>query len=128
MLGQAIEVLLLLGKLLLELQELLLLALADGVVLAGPFASLKGITARKQPVSQVVRLDDVCGSRETHPWPPIFGGAPVSPSPMARAVVEKVARRGRRAAALAYVVRKSMPGERGGRADGAFQEEVMTWW
>lgn len=25
----------------------------------------------------------------TYPWPPVFGGAPVSPAPMARRVVEK---------------------------------------
>ena len=28
--------------------------------------------------------------RGTHPWPPVLGGAPVSPAPMARAVVAKV--------------------------------------
>lgn len=44
-LSKAIEVLLLLGELLLELQELFLLALADGVVLGGLFAALEGVTA-----------------------------------------------------------------------------------
>lgn len=48
------------------------------------------------------------GGREhlrTYPWPPVLGGAPVSPSPMARAVVVNAARRGRRAAVLVRVVR-----------------------
>lgn len=44
----------------------------------------------------------------THPWPPVLGGAPVSPSAMARAVVVKVARRGRNAAVLVNVVRSMM--------------------
>jgi hypothetical protein len=43
-LGQALEVLLLLGKLLLELEELLLLALADGKVLASTLAPLEGVS------------------------------------------------------------------------------------
>lgn len=43
-LGQAVEVLLLLGKLLLELQELLLLTLSDSVVLIGLLASLESIS------------------------------------------------------------------------------------
>lgn len=45
MLGEALEVLLLLLELLLELNELLLLALADGVVLVGLLPSLEGVTA-----------------------------------------------------------------------------------
>lgn len=45
MLGQALEVLLLLGNLGLELEELLLLALADSVVLGGTLAALEGIAA-----------------------------------------------------------------------------------
>lgn len=44
MLGEALEVLLLLLELLLELNELLLLALADGVVLVGLLSSLEGVT------------------------------------------------------------------------------------
>lgn len=43
-LGEALEVLLLLLELLLELNELLLLALADGVVLVGLLSSLEGVT------------------------------------------------------------------------------------
>lgn len=45
MLGETVEVLLLLGKLLLEIEELLLLALADGIVLAGLFAALESIAS-----------------------------------------------------------------------------------
>lgn len=44
-LGKAIEVLLLLGELLPELQELFLLALADGVLLGGSLTALEGVTA-----------------------------------------------------------------------------------
>jgi hypothetical protein len=55
------------------------------------------------------------GSDLTYPWPPVFGGAPVSPSPMARLVVAKVLvevrREGR--ASLVKVVR-SMLGRFGG--------------
>lgn len=43
MLGEAIEVLLLLGQLLPELEQLFLFALADGVVLGGLFAALEGV-------------------------------------------------------------------------------------
>lgn len=42
-LGEAIEVLLLLGQLLPELEQLFLFALADGVVLGGLFAALEGV-------------------------------------------------------------------------------------
>ena len=45
-LGQAFKVLLLLGELLLELQELLALTLADDVVLIGLLSSLESIAAR----------------------------------------------------------------------------------
>jgi hypothetical protein len=45
-LGEAGKVLLLLGNLLPEVEELLLLALADSVVLGGALAALEGITAR----------------------------------------------------------------------------------
>lgn len=58
-LGQAIEVLLLLRELLSEFQELLLLALADGVVLASLFASLKGVTAED---ARLASLDDALGT------------------------------------------------------------------
>ncbi len=44
MLRQALEVLLLLSESLLELEQLLLLALADGIVLGGAFAALEGVT------------------------------------------------------------------------------------
>lgn len=44
MLGQTLEVLLLLANALPELEELLLLTLADGVVLAGLLSSLESIT------------------------------------------------------------------------------------
>jgi hypothetical protein len=44
-LRKLLQVLLLLSKLLLQLEELFLLPLADGVVLAGPFAALEGIAA-----------------------------------------------------------------------------------
>lgn len=43
MVGELLEVRLLLGELLLELEEPLLLALADGVVLVGAFAALEGV-------------------------------------------------------------------------------------
>lgn len=42
--GEALEVLLLLGNLLLELAELLILTLADGQVLAGALPALEGVT------------------------------------------------------------------------------------
>lgn len=45
MLRQALEVLLLLGKLLAELNELLLLTLADSEILTSTLASLEGISA-----------------------------------------------------------------------------------
>lgn len=44
MLREAVKVLLLLGELLLELKELLLLALTDGVVLGGLLAALESVT------------------------------------------------------------------------------------
>ena len=46
MLGEAGEVLLLLSKLLLKLEELLLLTLADNVVLIGTLAALEGIAVK----------------------------------------------------------------------------------
>lgn len=49
-----------------------------------------------------------CGKMEsffTYPAPPVLGGAPVSPSLMARAVVLKAARMGRKTAVLVRVVR-----------------------
>lgn len=48
---EALEVLLLLGESLLELEELLLLTLTDGVVLAGALAALEGITIRAESTS-----------------------------------------------------------------------------
>lgn len=52
MLGQGVEVGLLLGELGLELQELLLLALPDGPVLGGTLALLEGITGKGQQGEQ----------------------------------------------------------------------------
>ena len=46
MLGQAVEVLLLLSKLLLKVKKLLPLALADSVVLVGLFTALESVTRR----------------------------------------------------------------------------------
>lgn len=51
------------------------------------------------------------GCSLAYPWPPVLGGAPVSPSAMARAVVLKVARRGSRAALLVRVVRSIVGSE-----------------
>lgn len=45
--GQLLEVRLLLGELLLELEEPLLLALADGVVLAGALTALEGVAVSR---------------------------------------------------------------------------------
>lgn len=53
---ETLEMLLLLSKLVLELHELLLLALTDGVVLIGPFAALEGITGNE--TSTVSFLDN----------------------------------------------------------------------
>lgn len=44
MLGETVEVILLLGELLLELEKLLLLTLADSVILIGLLSSLESIT------------------------------------------------------------------------------------
>lgn len=46
-LGQRVEVCLLLGQLLLQLEELLLLALADGVVLRRALALLEGVAVKR---------------------------------------------------------------------------------
>jgi hypothetical protein len=51
-LGKAIEVLLLLGELLPQLDELFLFALADGVLLRGPLTALESVTAESQAVRQ----------------------------------------------------------------------------
>jgi hypothetical protein len=58
-LRKALEVLLLLGDLLPELQELFLLALTDGVVLGGLFAALEGVAA--VILKQSVRCICMCG-------------------------------------------------------------------
>ena len=47
-LGEACEMLLLVAELLLEFEQLLLLALADGIVLTGTLASLKSVAARAE--------------------------------------------------------------------------------
>lgn len=111
MLGEALEVLLLLLELLLELNELLLLALADGVVLVGLLSSLEGVTVGQRLGSidvLVMRIDanpSAAGGRKgTYPGPPVLGGAPVAPSVMTRGVVEKH-RTGRKVAVWRKVVR-----------------------
>lgn len=126
MLGETIKVLLLLGELVLELEKLLLLTLADGELLGGTLAALEGITTitiqlalvmTREPserplvaggVARDVLLLSGLERRVTNPWPPALGGAPVSPSAMARAVVVKVARSGRKAAVLVNVVRSML--------------------
>lgn len=59
---------------------------------------------------QVWRRRELDG--DSYPWPPVLGGAPVSPSPMARVVVvkalEEVRREGR--ASLVKVVRSILRG------------------
>lgn len=56
MLGEAVKVLLLLLELLLQLEELLALTLADSVILASALAALEGITVEecKDVVSLIV--------------------------------------------------------------------------
>jgi hypothetical protein len=83
------EVGLLLGNLLLQLQKLLLLALADGVVLVCLLAALEGITVMSELVSVLHRRD---AALVAYPWPPVLGGAPVSPADMALAVTLKARR------------------------------------
>lgn len=73
-------------------------------------ASLQG--GRGQPVS--LWDHDARLSEGPHPWPPVLGGAPVSPSAMARALVVKAARRGPRAAVLRKDVRSIAGGWRMG--------------
>jgi len=92
------------GQSLLELQELLLLALADSEVLLGLLTLLESITAvRERRVSQtkrnvLQRQQSYDGrDRETYPWPPVGRIAPVSPAPMAREVVANVRAAGRAA-------------------------------
>ncbi len=53
MFGQHLQVLLLLGQLFLQLQELLPLTLLDGVVLGGTLALLEGVTVRPSVGSPV---------------------------------------------------------------------------
>lgn len=89
--AECLEVLLLLGKLLLELEELLLLTLADGVVLAGLLALLESvavISKRDQPL--VLMFDEEMDEKAlTYPWPPDGLIEPVSPALQTRAVMEK---------------------------------------
>ncbi len=109
--GQLRQMGLLLGQLLLELHELLLLALPDGPVLGGPLALLEGITAYPrrhvsiQHTSTSLRCDgrSAVGMGKAYDWP-VLGGEPVSPSDMRRAVVVKArepSRAGRAALATA---------------------------
>jgi hypothetical protein len=117
-LGEAVEVLLLLLELGLKLQKLLTLTAANGVVLVSLLAALEGIAGEGRALvsglmnhwnrcdQQLVTIDTVLlWFMFTYPWPPALGGAPVSPAAMARALVTKVALRGRRAAVLVKVVR-----------------------
>jgi hypothetical protein len=114
---ELLEVCLLLGQLLLQLQQLLLLAHADGIVLVGTLTALEGIASFRVSINLVaiilkalafsnspapaasaarrcrrgkwarrmIRQDRAMRDR-AYPWPPAFGGAPVSPSAIARAV------------------------------------------
>lgn len=62
---------------------------------------------------------------KTHPGPPVLGGAPVSPSDIARAVVLK-ARRGRKAAVLVNCVRSMLGNEE--REVGRRGGRWWLWW
>lgn len=85
MLGELVQVGLLLLELLLQLQELLLLALADGVVLGSLLAAGEGVTSM---LAFSVSVPDLSpGSAYEVPVP---RGAPVSPSAMRMALVAKV--------------------------------------
>jgi hypothetical protein len=86
---QLLEVLLLISELLLQLQELLFFALLDGIVLVGLLALLKGVTINN---CLSASSNDHSGAWETYPWPPVLGGAPVSPPAMTRVLVVKAAR------------------------------------
>lgn len=102
-LGETVKVLLLLLELLLELNELLLLTLADSVILAGLLTSLESIT-KETSVRIAQSQNQLDFGFETHPEPPVGRGAPVAPSVMTRGVVEKH-RMGRKAAAWRKDVR-----------------------
>ncbi len=81
MFGQHLQVLLLLGQLFLQLQELLPLTLLDGVVLGGTLALLEGVTVRPSVGSPVGYKQKEGSSRLAR-----LGREPVSPSDMRRAV------------------------------------------
>lgn len=134
MVGELLQMGLLLGDLLLHLQKLLLLALADGVVLGGLFALLEGVARERGMVSleflHCMRMGGgsfghagsgwrrACGEVPlpgelpavqaggswTYPGPPILGGAPVSPADMTRVVVVKAARDARATGRLAVAL------------------------
>lgn len=98
--AQLLEVFLLLRQLLLDLQELRLLALSDRVILVGLLAALEGITVQAEgrrvskgtippPLSPSLLTE---AGRLGHYLPPVARGAPVSPADMARHVVMKVRR------------------------------------
>lgn len=95
MIAQLLEMLLLLGDLLLELQQLLLLALLDGIVLVGllAFHERVAVCFKHQLISYaiVVCCFVICGGG-IYLEPP-RRGEPVSPSDMTRSEVVK-ARRG----------------------------------
>ena len=109
MVRELLEVSLLLVELLPQLEELLLLALPDGVVLLRLLTSLEGVSVLGLRTGQ---LGGVWGEilRTTHPWPPVLGGAPVSPAPMRRAEVAKVRLASAGRTALVMVVRSMLAG------------------
>lgn len=82
---------------LLEVQELLLLALADSVILSSLLALLESITAgaaASQPTARRLLRCREWGGDVTHVCP-VGRTEPVSPAPMARAVVAKARVAGR---------------------------------
>lgn len=121
MVGEFLQVILLLRNFLLHFFELLLLALTDGKFLAGPLTPLECVSVTgvgQRGVSSNAILASNGGQEATrnalgelrdatnwtYPAPPVLGGAPVSPSAMTRAVVVKVAREARRRGCRAAVL------------------------
>lgn len=62
MVREALEVLLLLSQLLLELQKLLLLALADGPVFVGALTALESVTANNRRPRSVIEPGNSIGT------------------------------------------------------------------
>lgn len=73
MIAQLLEVFLLLGQLVLELQELRLLALSDRVILVGLLAALEGITVRAEPCQPMHPLSLSLWMRGDWPLPATRG-------------------------------------------------------